>query len=127
VANKSRVRQIFWGLGIAIVASPIVILFNHVGMPEFARPTYFAFMVIVVVVKVCWELHRRPWFWVTIIAIAGIHVLILIFTAQRLFRTTFPVMFFLGIVDFVVIVAIITLIERVIDGKDGHLLQKKSV
>jgi hypothetical protein len=118
MGQKSRLRQILWGLAIAVIASPMVLLFNHVGRPEFARPAYFVLMLILVAVKVCWELHSRPWFWVTINAIAAFHVPLVMLTAQRLYRTPFPAMLFFGIVDFALIVAVISLIERLIGNKD---------
>jgi branched-subunit amino acid ABC-type transport system permease component len=121
MGKKNRLRQILWGLAIAVIASPLVLLFNHVGIPEFARPAYFVLIVILVAVKVCWELHSRPWFWITIIAIAAVHVPLLMLTAQRLFRTPFSAMLFFGIVDFALILAIIGLIERLIGSKDASV------
>ena len=125
--RRSRLRRILWGLAIAVIASPLILLFNYVGRPELARPACFALMMILVAVKVCWELHSRSWFWITIIAIATLHVPLVLLTAQRLFRTPFSIMFFFGIADFVLIVAIIGLIERLIGRKDAHFLQNKSV
>jgi hypothetical protein len=115
----SRLRQILWGLAIAVIASPMVPLFDHLGRPEFERPAYFVLMVMMVTVKVCRDIRGRPWFWITIIAIAALHVPLIILTAQRLYRTPFPAMLIICIVDFALILAVISLIERLIGNKES--------
>jgi hypothetical protein len=119
MAKGTQFKDFLWYVVIAILAFPMVPLFDHLGRPEFERPAYFVLMVMMVTVKVCRDLRGRPWFWITIIAIAALHVPLVMLTAQRLYRTPFPVMLFICIVDFALILAVIGLIERLIGNKDA--------
>ena len=118
MAKGTQFKDFLWYLVIAILAFPMVPLFDHLGRPEFERPAYFVLMVMMVTVKVCRDVRGRPWFWITIIAIAALHVPLVMLTAQRLDRTPFPTMLFLSMVDFALFIAIIGLIERLIGSKD---------
>ncbi len=119
MTKGTQLRDFLWYVVIAILAFPMVPLFDHLGRPEFERPAYFVLMVMMVTVKVCRELRGRPWFWIMIIAIAALHVPLVMLTAQRLYRTPFPAMLFICIVDFALTLAIIGLIERLIGSKDA--------
>lgn len=94
IGEKSQLRKILWGLLIAVLAFPVLPLLDHFGRPELERPVYFSLGLILIAIKVCWELRSRPWFWITIIAIAALHVPLIVLTAQWLFRTPFSTMFF---------------------------------
>jgi hypothetical protein len=118
MAKGTQFKDFLWYLVIAAVAFPLVPLFDHLGKPEFERPAGFALALMLVVVKVCRDLRGRLWFWITMIAIAALHVPILLLTAQRLSRMPFRAMLFLGIVDCLVILAVISLIERLIGSKN---------
>jgi hypothetical protein len=116
---KRRIKQLLWGVAIAAVVFPLVPLFDHLGKPEFERPVPLALIVIMVVVKVCRDLRGRLWFWITIIAIAALHVPLVMQTAQWLTRISFRAVLFLGVVDCLAILAVISLIERLV-GKFWH-------
>ncbi len=110
--NKSQFKQFLWWVAIAVVAFPMVPLFDYLRKPEFERPAYFALMLMLIAVKVCWDLRGRLWFWIAIIAIAALHVPLVIITAQRLARTPFAAMLLLGVVDIAAILAVIGLVEK---------------
>lgn len=114
MAKGSRVRDILWYLAIAALAFPVVPLFDHLGKPEFERPAGFALILLMLAVKVCGEIRSQPWFWATIMAIAGLHVPVLMLTAQWLSRMPFPTVLLGGVVDMVLILAIIGLVERLV-------------
>jgi hypothetical protein len=119
MAKGTQFKDFLWYVVIAILAFPMVPLFDHLGRPEFERPAYFVLMVMMVTVKVCRDLRGRPWFWITISAIAALHVPLVMLTAQRLDRTPFPTMLFFSMVDFALFIAIIGLIERLIGNEDA--------
>jgi hypothetical protein len=75
-------------------------------------------MLILLAIKVCRDLRGRLWFWITITAIAGLHVPLLMPTAHRLVGAPLAEMFVFGILDITVIFSIVRVIERVIGGKD---------
>jgi hypothetical protein len=75
-------------------------------------------MVMLLTLKVCRDLRGRLWFWIAIIAIAALHVPLIMLTAQRLYRTPLPAILFICVVDDAVILAVISLIERLIGSND---------
>jgi hypothetical protein len=127
MAKGTKPKDFLWYLIIAIVAFPMVPLFNYLGRPEFERPASFAVGLILLVIKVCRDVRGRLWFWITITAIAAIHVPLLMFTAKGLTEAPFAEMLLLGIVDIIVIFTVVRFIERLIGNHDAPLPQKKTV
>lgn len=120
INEKERsVRTIPLGAAIAVAGFPLVLVFDLLGRPEFERPAYFVSMLMLVIVKVCWDLRNRPWFWIAIIGIAALHVPLVILTAQRLSRMPFRALLFLGVMDCLAILAVIALIERLTGNRDA--------
>jgi len=117
MAKGTQPKDFLWYAVIVVVASPVMLLFDHFGMPEFERPAAFALGLLLLVVKVCRDARGRLWFWITIIAIAALHVPLLMLTAVRLTGAPFTEMLLLGIVDGAVMLAIIGLIEKLIGSK----------
>jgi hypothetical protein len=110
--SKSRFNEFLWMLAIAAVAFPVVPLFDHLGKPEFERPAYFASMLMLLIVKVCWDLRNRVWFWITLIGIAALHVPLITLTALRLSRMPPRFLLVPTVVDCFAILGVISLIER---------------
>ncbi len=117
MAKGTQFRDFLWYVAIAAAAFPLVPLFDHLGRPEFERPAYFALMLILLVIKVCRDLRGRLWFWIATIAIAALHLPLLMVTAQRLRGVPLAEMFLFGIMDITVIFTILRLIERMIGNK----------
>lgn len=82
MAKGTQLKDFLWYIVIIVVAFPMVPLFDHLGRPEFERPAYFALGLILLVVKVCRDLRGQLWFWITIIAIAALHVPLLMLTGR---------------------------------------------
>lgn len=118
MAKGTQFKDYLWYLVIVIIASSVGLLFDHLGRPEFERPATFALAMMLLAVKVCRDVRGRPWFWIAIIAIAALHVPLLMLTAHRLSGAPFAEMFSLAILDGVVMIIIVRLVERVIGGKD---------
>jgi|SRR5580700_3239225 hypothetical protein len=118
MAKGTQRKDFLWYLVIAAVAFPLVPLFDHLGRPELERPAYFELMLILLAIKVCRDLRGRLWFWITITAIAALHVPLLMLTAHRLVGAPLAEIFVFGILDITVIFSIVRVIERVIGGKD---------
>jgi hypothetical protein len=119
--KKGRFKPFLWGALIAAVVLPLVPLFDHLGKPEFERAVPLALIVVLTVLKVCWDLRNRPWFWATVIGIAALHVPLVMRTAQWLNRIPFRATLFLVIADVLVILAVISLIERLTGSKDASV------
>jgi hypothetical protein len=121
MAKGTQFKDFLWYLAISVLAFPMVPLFDHLGKPEFERPAAFELGLMLLVVKVCRDVRGRPWFWITIIAIAALHVPLLMLTAQGLTRAPFAEMLLLSIVDITGIFAVVRLIERLIGSREAPI------
>ena len=65
--RHSKLTALIWITLGAASSVPILVLFVHFGKLEYARPTSAAILVEIVAIKVCWELRRRFWFWLTLL------------------------------------------------------------
>lgn len=119
MAKGTQFKDFLWYIAIAVVVFPLIPLFDHLGRPELERPVPMALGMILVAIKVCRDLRGRLWFWITIVGIAALHVPLVIHTAQWLTRISFRSVLFLGVVDCLAILAVISLIERLV-GKFWH-------
>ncbi len=50
------------------------LLFVHFGRFDLARPTLFFLVVMVFAIATKWGLRRRVWFWAAMLAIATLHI-----------------------------------------------------
>ena len=117
MAKGTQPKDFLWYAVIVVVVSPVMLLFDHLGRPEFERPAAFAMGLLLLIVKICRDVRARLWFWITIVAIAALHVPLLILTAMRLTGAPFAEMLFLGIADGVAMLAVVSLIERLLGSK----------
>jgi hypothetical protein len=73
-------RLPWWGVLCGIVGGLVVMfLFDHFGKVALARPTLYSAAVVVAAVMMQWQLRRQIWFWVTMTAIAGLHIPLILF------------------------------------------------
>jgi hypothetical protein len=119
VAKGTQAKDFLWYLVIAVVTFPLVPLLDRVGRPEMEWPAYLALSMILLAIKVCRDIRGRWWFWVTIVAVAALHVPLLIHTAKRLSGISVRGMLVLGILDILIILAVISLVERLVGTKDS--------
>lgn len=126
MAKGTQLKDYVWYLVIVIVASSFGLLFDHLGRPELERPAAFALGMMLLAVKVCRDVRGRPWFWITIVAIAALHVPLLMLTAPRLRGAPFAEMLSLAILDGVVIITVVRVIERLICSKNGSFADPRS-
>jgi hypothetical protein len=70
----------WWGvLCVMIGALPISLAFYHFGRFDLALPTEICIAMFVIAIAMRWQLKRHVWFWITIAAIAALHVLLILF------------------------------------------------
>ena len=112
-------KDFLWYVAMAIIVFPLIPLFDHLGRPELERPVPFALMTILVVIKVCRDVRGRWWFWVTIIAIAALHVPLILFVPWTTKWVPAIAILPICIADLLVILAIISLVERLFRKKNS--------
>jgi hypothetical protein len=117
VADRKRSELILWGIAGGAMALATAALFDHFGRFELARPTGFAMMVVAVVVKVCWRLRDRLWFWIVVIAIGALHVPLIMLIRWPTGWVPGAVAYPFVILDLIVYIAVIDLLEKLFGGE----------
>jgi hypothetical protein len=70
-----KMRLPWWGvLGIILGGLPVLILFDHFGKYNLARPTLTSIIMVTIAIALRWKLRRHAWFWGTMIVFAALHV-----------------------------------------------------
>jgi hypothetical protein len=111
-------KDFFWYVIIAIIASTAIPLFDHLGKPELERPVAFALLVILLTIKVCRDIRSRWWFWVTIAAVAALHVPLILYIPWTTKWVPAPAILPICIADLLAILGIVSLVERLFGKKD---------
>jgi len=112
------------GIAIVAVAFPVLPLFDHLGKPEIGHLVYFVIVPIAVVIKSCWELRSRLWFWLTMISIVALHVPLIMHISKPLYGVRGREMYFLVVVDALAILAVIGLVEKLTGSKTNQQTAK---
>jgi hypothetical protein len=71
-------RRDFTGLIIALILSPVLLLFIYFDKGEFGRAVCFDLAAVLVAIRLRWDLRGRAWFWGTIVFLLALHVPILL-------------------------------------------------
>ena len=75
-----KMRLPWWGMvGIILGGLPVLILFDHFGKYNLARPTLTSIIMVTIAVAMRWKLKRHMWFWITMIVFAALHVPLILF------------------------------------------------
>jgi uncharacterized membrane protein len=75
-AAKKIPRLPWWAVLCLIIACILLAwLFDHFGRLNLALPVLDGIALLVFIIAVKWKLRRCVWFWITITAIAALHVL----------------------------------------------------
>jgi RHS repeat-associated protein len=75
-----KMRLPWWGvLGIILGGLPVLILFDHFGEYNLARPTLTSVIVLTIAIAMRWKLRRHAWFWGTMAVFAALHVPLILF------------------------------------------------
>jgi hypothetical protein len=122
VAEENRNKEVLiWAL-LGVAAFPLAPLFDYLGEPQLARPVPFVLMAMFISVRICWNLHDRPQFWLAIAAIVAVHAILVLCFAQILSRTPFGIWLCFGYLD---TFAVILLMNRVF-GTSERQIDRKS-
>jgi hypothetical protein len=114
VAKKLRLP--WWGVLCCIAAGmPIAWLFDHFGKLNLALPTFNGVGILAVAVAVKWKLRQRLWFWITMIVIAGLHVLLILSVPWTDKRVPASALVPFGLADLWVILTIISVARQIME------------
>lgn len=114
---EGKQLRLSWKSGLAVFGGTIIIalLFLYFGKLELARPTVFSIGAVGIAVAVKWKLKNRTWFWAAIVMIAALHIPLILFVPWTTRWIPAIVMTPFLIADIAIILALIKLLEKLID------------
>lgn len=105
-----------WAILAAVCTSPLFGIFAYFGDPGRGQAAWVGAGMIAVAGRLLWRLRDRPWYWVTLAVIVGLHVPLILFIRWPFKQYSYMQLLPLGFLDFAVVYGVIRLVERVIEG-----------
>ena len=117
--HEAKKLRLSWRtqLLMVVIGTPTLFLYLvYGGRLERVWPFMLTFGVLGIVIRFKWKLRRQTWFWVTMAVIAVIHVLWVLFVPWT--TKWIPAFVYIGIAtaDFVLILWILLVVERLVGG-----------
>ena len=113
--NMTSVDASRWGVAVGLLTLPVAFVVDHF-YPGRGTPAGVSLVFLIGSVWIFWSLRRKPWFWMTIAAIAIAHVaLIIVIPWSHWIHKSFPApeLWPIGIADFAAMIGFIKLVEKV--------------
>jgi len=110
--KQANPKDLFWYAVIAIAVSTTLPLVDYLGRPELERPVMFSLGMILLTIKVCRDIRRRWWFWVTMAVVAALHVPLILHIPWTTKWVPAVAILPICIADLLVILGIVNLAER---------------
>ena len=110
-----RSTSVPFGLIVGILIIPPALVLKMLGYSEFVYPVAVASIAIAFAIRGYWELRSHWWFWVTVIAIVGLHVPLIVFISWNPGWVPAPLIMLAAVVDFGVLLGIIGLIDKLVN------------
>jgi hypothetical protein len=110
---KEKEPTDYTGLKIVAVLAPVFLLFALLGNADMGLTVCIVLGMIILAVKIRWNLRNHTWFWMTIGLVLALHVPL--FFIVRWPQGNVPTLFYtipLGIVDFLVVLGTLALAEK---------------
>jgi hypothetical protein len=112
MADGFNWRGYFWTIAIVVLTSPLFFLFDSFGEPGNGRAAWVGAGMILIAMKVRWELRTHIWFWITMSCIVAFHIPLVIFVPWT--SRWIPAIGILpiGVADLAVIFGCLSLVEK---------------
>jgi hypothetical protein len=121
VAVKAKQKgTALWSIAVVILTSPLYFLFNYFGKAGTGRAAWLSTGMILIAIKVRWELKKHVWFWTTIAGIVALHVPLILFFPWTAEWVPAFVIFPFCVVDLVAILTFIQFIEKRVGPSQSH-------
>jgi O-antigen/teichoic acid export membrane protein len=104
-------KSLAWALAILAMVSPLIPILYYLGRPELTFQAICCAGALAIVVYASGSIRRKWWYWVTMVPIAGAHVLLILRVPWPKWVPA-PVLTLLATVDAVIIFAILGLVEK---------------
>jgi hypothetical protein len=109
----------YTGLKIVAIWAPVFFLFAFLGSADMGLTACIVLGMIILAIKIRWNLRKHVWFWATIIFVLALHIPL--FWVVRWPQGNLPTLFYtmpLGIADFLIISGALWLAEKLL-SKDS--------
>lgn len=110
-ANKFRLS---WKgiLGVIGGGLPVVLMLLYFGKFELARPTLLSLAMVGIAISIKWKLRKRGWFWAAMATVVALHIPLILYVPWTTSWIPALVATPVCAADLVIILAIITLLEK---------------
>ena len=119
MAEDHNWGRYFWAIAMVVLTSPLFFLFDSFGKPGNGRAAWIGAGVILIAMKMRWELRKHAWFWLTILCIVGVHVPLVLFVPWT--SRWIPAMGILpiGVADIAAIFGCLHIVEKLMSPCGG--------
>jgi len=103
----------YTGLKIVAILAPVFLLFVFLGNADMGLAVCIVLGMIMIAIKIRWNLRKHIWFWATIVLILALHVPL--FFLVRWPQGNVPTLFYtmpVGIADFLIVLGAVGLAEK---------------
>lgn len=112
-----KMRLPWWGmLGIILGGLPVLILFDHFGKFNLARPTLTSAVIVVIAITMRWKLRGHFWFWITMIVLAALHVPLLLLVPWTTRWVPAFVIIPIGMADLYLMLLVLSVVGKLMEG-----------
>jgi hypothetical protein len=123
--DDRRMRLPFWGyIFIPVGAFLLLALFDHFGKLALARTTVFSVSIIIIAIAMRWKLKGHVWFWITMVALAALHVPLILFIPWNAKWIPVLVIIPIGITDLYAMLWVVSVVGKFMGGpkplRDEH-------
>ena len=101
-------------VAILILLLPVFLLFRHFGRIDLALPACIYLGMILVAIRIRWDLRKHLWFWCTVIIVLLLQTLAIILIPFPHITVTRITILPIGLADFLIILGVIRFVETVI-------------
>src|ERR1700722_13916873 len=110
-------RLPWWGvLGVVLGTIVLGLLFLVSGRLDLARPSLFTIATFSLVIVMRWKLGRNAWFWITIAALVGLHLPLILFIPWTTKWIPAVVIAPFGIVDLYAMLWVLSVVGKLVEG-----------
>jgi len=115
--KAAKKMRLHWrGLLCLFIGSiPIILLFDHFGRFDLARPALVTMAVLGFAIAIKWKLRGRVWFWIIMTVFVMLHVLLILSVTWTTEWVPAAVSTGIGTIDLYVMLAIVCVVEKFVE------------
>ena len=118
IKAAKQMRLTWWAvLCLLIGGMPLPWLFDHFGSLNLMLPTWNSVAVLGFIVVLKWSLRRHVWFWITMAALAALHVPLILFVPWTTRWVPALAIAVIDSGDFCLMLWIISIVGKIVEGR----------